>query len=738
MPASLLQKALSHSQLAAAWERVAANGGAPGVDGVTVEAFARQRAIHLRALPRAVLGGRYRASPLRECLIPKASPEPGLSAPAMRRLAIPTVADRVLQTAVAMALTPALEREFADTSFAYRKGRSVQQATARVGQLRDQGFVWVVDADIEAFFDSIPHAPLLQALSPFVGGDARVLSLVGQWLAAPLLTVAGRLLPRHQGAPQGSPLSPLLSNLYLDMLDDALIDADHRLVRFADDFVILCRKRVDAEDALELTQEVLQSLSLRLNSDKTRIVDFNQGFKFLGVNFVRSLAVPGARGGANKPFRHAAAIAEPLDETALQAALREADALTRPWRAAQLPDPQNKTGDGAESGVLRESAERAEKVELGAAARAPENTDPASAAPGAHRALRALPVLRTLYLLEQGARVGRDGDELVVSLDDEALAQVGLPQLDLVLVFGNVGLSTPALQACLFHRVPIVYLARTGRLYGVARSADASPATLLRAQVRVSETPEHRLDIARALVRAKLINSRNLIKRLARHRKADPTLSAQWQQAALALRDAGWRCKTAADLDTLRGLEGASAARYFGALRTMIAPAWGFGPRVAWPAPDPVNALLSFGYSLLRANLLALVNTEGLNSFIGYLHADGHGHAALVSDLMEPFRAPVVDALVMDIVSRRRLKPEDFLQAAPDDTSELETGCRLSAAASRLFIHSFEERLQAPIRVRGPHGQREPVSWRHLMLDQVKALAHALRHQQTFTPWTGD
>lgn len=265
---------------------------------------------------------------------------------------------------------------------------------------------------------------------------------------------------------------------------------------------------------------------------------------------------------------------------------------------------------------------------------------------------------------------------------------------------------------------------------------------MLRAQVRVSDDHARTLDMARALVRAKLINSRLLIKSLARSRKTDPALSALWRENALALRDLGWRCKTAASLEVLRGLEGAGAASYFGALRGMIAPVWRFGPRVAWPAPDPVNAMLSFGYSLLRANGLAMVCAEGLNPQIGFLHADGHGHAALVSDLMEPFRAPVVDALVMELISRRRLKPDDFVQATvpPEraDGNETDAVCRLGAAASRLFIHEFEERVQAPIRVRGPHGARETVSWRHRMLNQVQAMGRAVRHGQTFSPWAGD
>lgn len=755
MPASLLRRCLAKHNMAEAWQRVYDNHGGPGVDGITVDAVHPHWPEQLPQLVRDVLAQRYRPQPLRECLIPKstandsplaqASPEP----PRMRRLAIPTVHDRWLQTAVALQLTPILEREFADSSFAYRQGRSVQQAIARVKRLRDEGYQWVVDADIEAFFDNIDHDDLMHALRPLVP-DAGLCKLIQLWLVVPVLSADGQLQLRARGVAQGSPLSPLLSNLYLDTLDDAMLDAQHRIVRFADDFVILCRSQDQARNALQLSRDVLESLALRLNSEKTRIVDFNQGFKFLGVNFVRSLAVP-ASNNRNKPVAGTHQHMQRLKKWEEQNSLPpEAQALVSATKthATRWHEP---LPEGPMQAAMRES--NAHSLALPTAPLiTPEST------------LRTLPVLRTLYLLEQGAIVTRDGDQLQVLHEQEVLANVGLPQLDLVLVLGNIGVTTPALQTCLSLQIPLVFMARTGKLYGVAHGANAVSATVLRAQVLTSSFEHQRLELARAMVHAKIINSRTLLKRWHKNRIGHPA-QAQLHQASLTLRDAAWRCKTANNLDTLRGLEGAAAANYFAATRALIPEQWGFGPRIAYSPPDPVNALLTFGYSLLRANLLAMVCAEGLSPYVGFLHADGHNHAALVSDLMEEFRALVVDALVMDLIAHRRLKPEDFHTTEPEPELEeawtaqemtkpkqteaeraarpqpnakpSQSLCRLTSQASRLFIHELEARMQAAIRVRTEYGQREPVSMRHLMLTQVKKLSLALRQGTRYVPWIG-
>ena len=147
--------------------------------------------------------------------------------------------------------------------------------------------------------------------------------------------------------------------------------------------------------------------------------------------------------------------------------------------------------------------------------------------------------------------------------------------------------------------------------------------------------------------------------------------------------------------------------------------------------------MLSFGYSLLRANLVALINGQGLSPQIGFLHADGAGHSALASDLMEEFRALVVDALVVDLISRRRLSTDDFTPATSDAQGAESEPCRMTNTAARLFIHEFEEKMQAPINVRDAGDQREPTSLRHLMLRQVRDLARALRGADDYTPFIG-
>ena len=279
---SLLPRVLADFNLFDAWLRVRGNRGCPGADGVTIRQFEGSLEVHLAQLKREVMGRSYAPRPMLRVLIERPGRKP-------RYLSIPTVRDRVLQTAVALVLTPIFEAEFEECSFAYRKGRSVQQALARVSRYREEGYRWVVDADIRSYFDEIDHKLLMGEVRELVGDEA-VLRLIERWIGGEV-TDGERSWRMVRGVPQGSPLSPLLANLFLDRLDEALLDEDLRLVRFADDFLVLCRSRERAEAALELTEEVLEELRLQVNETKTHIVDFDHGFRFLGVDFVRSLAL---------------------------------------------------------------------------------------------------------------------------------------------------------------------------------------------------------------------------------------------------------------------------------------------------------------------------------------------------------------------------------------------------------------------------------------------------------------
>lgn len=231
---ALYDTATRLDSLERAWQRVRANAGAAGGDGLTVAQFDQAAAARLLSLHKALRDGSYAPGPVRRVSIPKRGG-------GERVLTIPCVADRVIHTAVVAALVPVLEPGFEDVSFAYRPGRSVAQAVARVQALRDSGHTWVVDADIERYFDRVPHGPLLGVLETVVD-DPALLDLIALWLEH-----AG---DQGAGLPQGSPLSPLLSNLYLDSLDEDSLAAAFgrgvRLVRYADD----CAPRWREEEAV--------------------------------------------------------------------------------------------------------------------------------------------------------------------------------------------------------------------------------------------------------------------------------------------------------------------------------------------------------------------------------------------------------------------------------------------------------------------------------------------------------
>lgn len=274
MAATVFEAATTVEALRAGWQRVRANAGGPGGDGVTAREFAATLSHRLVRLHVELRDGGYVPGPLRRVEIPK--PSGGT-----RPLAIPCVVDRVAQTAVAQALTPILETEFEESSFGYRPGRSVHRAADRIALLRRQGYGWVVDGDIERHFETVPHDRLLARLARSVP-DARLLDLIERWLDG---------FGDGRGLPQGSPISPLLSNLYLDEIDERIARHGVHLVRFADDFVILCRSEAAASGALARMAALLSEFGLRLDPDKTRIVSFDEGFQFLGRLFVRGLAL---------------------------------------------------------------------------------------------------------------------------------------------------------------------------------------------------------------------------------------------------------------------------------------------------------------------------------------------------------------------------------------------------------------------------------------------------------------
>ena len=260
----------------AAWRAVRANRGAAGIDKVSVQMFEKNLQPNLDRVLRELKDGSFRPMPARRVYIPKA---PGK----FRPLGIPAVRDRIAQEVLRRLLSPLFEARFHDDSYGFRPGRSAHQAVERVLELHRQRYTYVLDADIKGCFDHISHQAVMEELARVVA-DGNILRLVEKFLRAGVLE-DGMVHPTREGTPQGGVFSPLLANIALNVLDQFLEAHGYRFARYADDFVVLCRTKAQAQEALALIGPLLsERLGLELSAEKTKVTQFRKGFAFLGFD----------------------------------------------------------------------------------------------------------------------------------------------------------------------------------------------------------------------------------------------------------------------------------------------------------------------------------------------------------------------------------------------------------------------------------------------------------------------
>jgi len=663
-----VESPFTFDELLSAWERVQENEGCAGADGVSVAQFARNFPARLRAALSLIERDAYLPFPLLRIVIEKRA-----GAAATRTLLVPSVRDRVLQTAAARQLSRSFEEEFLDCSYAYRPGRGVDRAIARIRELRDQGFTCLLEADIESFFDEVSHDRLLHDLGCH-GVPPPLYPLLRQWIRAE--TWDGRQIARlTRGIPQGSPVSPILANFALSSLDLALEKSGCRLIRYSDDFLVLARTRPEAEQALAITTEALRALDLSLKSEKTRITDFAAGFHFLGVWFHDDdIWTPWK---ASRAMGRLVAMAHPLPAHARRRyELGEprptamAEAFRRGWQdAPRPPEP--------------EPAERSADMAF-------------------------------LYLTQQGARLRKSGDRLLVENDEEIVLDTPYHKLDHVLVFGNVQVTTQALGELLEKGVPVSLFSRQGNFRGAVVPPAGKNVLLRIHQFQAFADAGRALAIAREIVAVKIENGAAVLARLgARTGGPAPDFAAEAARARTA--------STVAELD---GIEGAAARRYFDAAMAHNRSEFVWNGRNRHPPTDGLNALLSLAYTLLTHEASALLEGLGLDPCLGFLHQVDYGRPSLALDLVESFRQPVADRFVLQLVNRRVIGPEDVSKR------QAGAGVFLKPPALIRFFECYEKWV-----LNRPPGQP---SFRDRLHHAAEALLVALREGADYAPYRFD
>ncbi len=669
---------LTEEQLWSAWERVQENRGCAGVDGVSVDQFARKAHHAVPALLERLQNGFYRAFPLLKIVVEKRH-----GSTKTRKLLVPTVADRILQTATARHLSRSFEEEFLECSYGYRPGRSVDRAIARLRKCHEMGYRFAVDADIESYFDRVSHELLLQQLRSR-DIEPEILELLTGWVEAEVWD-GQRLTRLTAGVPQGSPISPLLANFFLEEFDLELEKSGRKLIRYADDLVVLSKTRDEAEQAMLVTESALAALHLKLNREKTAITSFEDGFRFLGALFLgEAIWIP---------WKHESQKGRVLFMApALPLGLRTRYEFAAPRRGMELAFQHAGIPRYRQYKPTKES-ERSRNVAY-------------------------------LYLTEQGSVLRKAGDRFLVEKDEEVLLDLPYHKLEAVLLFGNIQVTTQALGELLEKGVKLSLFSRQGGYRGCLTPPQGKNVPLRLAQFERYGDPKIALGTAVALVGAKIRNGLALLT----HYREKHQVSPEFDDARQTIATAFEACHAADSIASLDGYEGAAASAYFRCLMEFNTSGMKWPGRKRHPATDPLNALLSLTYTLLMHELTGLLDSIGLDPYLGFLHQMDYGRPSLALDLLEPFRHPVADRLVLMLVNRQMIDAADFRPSGEAG------GLFLAPAPFKRFLGEYERwvlaRPSGAAALGGVAG-----GFRSALRDEVERFAAAVRDGAEFTPY---
>ena len=605
--------------------------------------------INLHDLSRKLQNGSYQASVLRGVILRKPGKHP-------RPLAIPPVEDRIAQRAVVEVMGEAIDQLSMQKSFGYRKGHSRQQARDYILMLNRQGYKWFFEADINEYFDLISHNEIANRLYSLFPEEPLV-PLIMQWIKAPVI-FDGIPIERPSGLPQGSPVSPMLANLLLEDFDADLEAQGMKLVRFADDFVVLSKNRQHAQKAAKLAEQSLNELGLTLNQKKTHIGEFSDGFKFLGYTFLNGMAVE---------TRQQKQTLKRLEQDDIPPASWLASLLNkRPQLLKHLNNTIDKNHrDNEPSHIVTRTSSQNNRQTL-------PNSDIGCA----------------LFVTQPVKSLRQKNGKLHIqdAKTKEFVSSYNWNDLFTVVLVGRHHISQHCQLSAMAHQVPIHFCSSTGKYQGVTThgepSREGADLWLQQNKVYQANSPIT-LTLAKALVQARIHNQTEVLKQRIRHdTNANKSIIKDIKKLAKQIPDASGH-------EQLRGYEGKASALYFSQIKQWIPEQFNFSTRKKRPSPDPFNALLSLGYTIIYSHVHSILKIAGLYPWKGFYHQGYGRHFALASDLMEVFRH-LVERTAMTLLRSGQLK-EDHFYTLPDGS------CRLTSDAIRIYLKQLNSRILTPV-----------------------------------------
>ena len=754
-----------------AWYRVQRGGKAGGVDGVTVATFRPRAERSLLQLSQSLIDETYQPAPVKRVQIPK--PSGG-----WRILGLPTIADRIVQTAAALVLNDRAAALFSDRSFAYRPFLGPRRAAVFLRTCLASA-TWVVTADIEKFFDNVEHRILADQLRN-IGVDDTGVRLILKWLLAPADDHGRRYQP-VKGLPQGSPAAPILANLYLNGFDTALQAEAFTHVRYADDFVVLAKDEAEAHRALGYVSTYLGSrLRLQIKPAKTQLGPADDGFNFVGFRFTRDTwTIPPE--SLHRFQETLTTLLDSRERARLPDVAKSHNDLVRGWRHYYFGSSAEMDRQLAELDAWRVTACAAHLERCGhdpdsaavwferlveqADYPAPPGTYSHHDEPSAVR-LDALPEHVDEWhegaLSQNGPHRGR-----VFSTERQARdAEIGRKQVPIILddgwlripTFGGfvtksralvvvrrkkqvifecsfedvscltveaegVAISTTLIDECARRRIPVALCRSSGKPIARLMSARSPLDPALVHKQLAASVGKTGTRLMQAILSAKLSNQRALLLYHSKYRRRDAATRERLTDAADAIADSVRQIERFPDVPMRKArrplflIEAKAAAHYWQAFGSLVPSDLGFRRRAHREADDGVNKALNYGYALLLNRVWVAVHRAGLEPSLGLLHTGRHRTAGLVFDLMEPFRQPSVDRTVLGLTGRgARLQLNDKGE--------------LSLRTRGLLQRAFARRLD-PARAGAPHSllmhiQRRTLAFRRALADRQPYRAYRM------------